>query len=313
MLNRIQTILLLASMFGFSALLGWLLWGLEGLLALLVVSTFLILFTPSISPTLIMGLYRGKRLSPHELPGLQTSLQTLAERSGLKTPDIYYIPSRVINAFAVGTPSRAGIAITDGLIHSLSLREATNVIAHELSHIRNNDLRVMSIADVFTRLTSTLSFFGQILLLVNLPLIVLGTMSINWLAIILLIFAPITSTLAQLGLSRTREYDADLNAARLTGDPEGLARALVKIDTLQGGWLERIFLPGHKQPDPSLIRTHPLTEDRVRRLLALKQSENFLGQHQDAHEDAHAHPLSHNFMNDRVTRHPKRHFSGLWH
>ena len=83
-------------------------------------------------------------------------------------------------------------------------------------------------------------------------------------------FAPTLSVLAQLGLSRTREYDADLNAAQLTGDPEGLARALVKIERVQGSWIERLFLPGRGVPEPSSLRTHPRTEDRVRRLMELQ-------------------------------------------
>jgi heat shock protein HtpX len=71
-------------------------------------------------------------------------------------------------------------------------------------------------------------------------------------------------------LSRTREYDADLNAARLTGDPGGLAQALARIERVQGGWFERIFLPGRHLPAPSLLRTHPPTEERIARLMALK-------------------------------------------
>jgi len=92
----------------------------------------------------------------------------------------------------------------------------------------------------------------------------------QWWAILLLIFAPNLSALAQLALSRTREYDADLNGVRLTGDPEGLARALAKIDRMQGGGLEQIFLPGRRVPEPSIWRTHPQTEERIARLMALK-------------------------------------------
>ncbi|HHO81737.1 MAG TPA: peptidase M48, partial [Halothiobacillus sp.] len=81
--------------------------------------------------------------------------------------------------------------------------------------------------------------------------------------------APTLSALAQLGLSRTREYDADLQAARLSGDPEGLARALIKIERMQGGWIERLFMPRRKTFLASLLRTHPTTEERVKRLMTL--------------------------------------------
>lgn len=76
--------------------------------------------------------------------------------------------------------------------------------------------------------------------------------------------------LVQLALSRTPEYGADLSGARLTGDPEGLARALAKIERLQGGWLERIFLPGRRVPEPSKLRTHPETEECIACLVTLK-------------------------------------------
>jgi len=309
-LNRIQTVLLLSTMFGFSALLGWLLWGQPGIVILIISILLLVLFTPNFSPRLIMRLYRGKQLTAGQIPELQIALQALAQRSGLKTPpDLYYIPSSVINAFAVGRPKRSSIAITDGLIRSLTLREAVNVVAHELSHIRNNDLRVMGIADIFTRLTNTLSLFGLVLLLLNLPLIILGEIGINWFAIVLLIVAPIFCTLAQLGLSRTREYDADLNAVQLTGDPEGLASALIKIDNVQGNWLERFFLPGRRQTAPSLIRSHPLTKNRVRLLLQLKDSEKL------SRKPVHNHsPLvPSNFFSGSTPRPARWHISGLWH
>ena len=162
--------------------------------------------------------------------------------------------------------------MTDGLLRELDPRELVGVLAHEVSHIRNNDLRVMGLADLFSRATGLLSFLGQLLLLLNLPLILIAEVAINWWAIALLVFAPSLSALAQLALSRTREFDADLNAARLTGDPDGLASALRKLEYIQGGWLERIFLPGRRAPQPSVLRTHPATDERVARLAQLKSA-----------------------------------------
>ncbi len=154
----------------------------------------------------------------------------------------------MLNAFAVGTRKHAAIAVTDGLVRQLDMRELVGVVAHEISHVRNNDLWVMGLADMFSRTTSILSLIGQFLLFLNLPLILLSQVTVNWFAIFLLIFAPNLSALAQLALARTREFDADLNAARLTGDPDGLASALVKIERAQGGWLERIFMPNRRVP-----------------------------------------------------------------
>jgi len=101
----------------------------------------------------------------------------------------------------------------------------------------------MNLADTLTRVTANLSFLGQIILFINLPLILMTGEGVSWLAILLLVFAPTLSALLQLALSRTREFDADLGAAELTGDPEGLASALAKLEAHQRGWLRRILLP----------------------------------------------------------------------
>jgi heat shock protein HtpX len=270
-LNRTQSLFLLAAMAGFLALLGWLLWGSDGVVALLVVGVMGMLLHPTASPRWLMRLYGASRIRPDDAPALWTVASRLAERAHLPARlDLYYVPSGMLNAFAVGTRKDSAIAVTDGLLRQLSLREVASVLAHEISHVRNNDLWVMGLADMFSRVTSMLSLVGQFLLVLNLPLMLLSAAPVDWFAVLLLIFAPTLSALAQLALSRTREYDADLNAARLTGDPDGLIRALAKIEQVQGGWLERIFMPGRRIPEPSLLRTHPETRERIARLMALK-------------------------------------------
>jgi len=227
-INRLQTLALLIFLAGYLALLGWILWGGDGIFLLIVFGVVLVLFSPTSSPQLVMRLYRARPISKNEAPQIYQALNELSRRAGLNyLPAPYYLPTNVINAFAVGTREKSAIAITDGLIRTLDWRELVGVLAHELSHIRNNDIRVMGLADMASRFTSTLSTIGQILLLLNLPLILFSEHHINWWAVLILLFAPQISALAQLGLSRVREYDADLNAALLTGDPEGLARALV--------------------------------------------------------------------------------------
>lgn len=269
--NRLQSLLLLLLMGGFLALVGWLLWGRDGVALLVTLGVVLLLVNPGATPWLIMRMYGALQLSPQQAPVLHSALQELSARAGLAhIPRLFYIPSRSVNAFALGKRDNAAIALTDGLLRTLDSRETVAVLAHELSHIRSNDLKVMGIADLFSRLTSLLSLFGTLLLIMNLPLLLWGAVHINWFAILVLIFAPHLSALAQLGLSRTREYDADLNAVGLTGDAEGLARALVKIEQRGGHLLERILLPGRRVPEPSLLRTHPPSEERVRRLRSLE-------------------------------------------
>jgi heat shock protein HtpX len=211
----------------------------------------------------------------------------------------------VVNAFTVGRADQSAIAVTDALLRVLNSREVVAVLAHEISHVRSNDIWVMSLADMFSRMTSLLSMFGLLLLFVSLPLAMLAEVSINWFAIALLIVAPNLSALAQLGLSRTREYEADLNAVRLTGDPEGMASALVRIERASGAWLERIFLPGRGIPDPSLLRSHPSTESRIGRLRELVPHDNY---HAPADwvpdVQRHARPAA---------RAPRWHLNGLWY
>lgn len=308
--NRMQSLVLLATMGAFLALLGWLLWGADGILVLLLVGVLGVLFNPAVSPRLVMRLYGARLIAPHKVPALRSIMERLTMRAKLPhVPDLYYVPSRMLNAFAVGTREHAAIAVTDGLLRQLELREVAGVLAHELSHIRNNDLWVMGLADMFSRGTSMLSLVGQLLLLLNLPLILFSDVVINWFAILLLIFAPTLSALAQLALSRTREYSADLNAARLTGDPDGLARALAKIERMQGGWLERVFMPGRRIPEPSLLRTHPQTKERIARLMALKPQLPTVDQELLA---GPALRLTSTFGRP-VVRPPGWHISGLWH
>ncbi len=308
--NRLQSLLLLSVMGGFLALLGWLLWGASGIIWLLMPVLVLILFNPFASPELLMRLYRATPLTPEQAPALYESLRELCRRAKLShVPTLYYLPSRMVNAFAIGTQKRAAIAVTDGLLRNLDSREAVAVLAHELSHIQHNDMWVMGLADLFSRLTSTLSLFGQFLLLLNLPLLMFSNAGINWFAILILIFAPSLSALAQLGLSRTREYDADLNAALLTGDPEGLARALIKIERQQGSFLEQIILPGRRIPEPSLLRTHPPTAERIRRLRELQLPRGTT----PPLPPSQASLTPGSMLNHPVTRPPRWHISGLWH
>jgi len=269
--NLLQSTLLLGAM---ALLCGWLarLVGGDGFMWLalgLLAAGYL--FNPQLSPWLLLRLYGARPIDPRAAPQLYAVLRLLAERAGLPhLPTLFYLPSNVMNAFATGSRARAAIALSDGLLRRMELRELAGVLGHEVSHIRHQDLRVMGFADLVSRLTQLLSMVGQLLLLVSLPLLLFGGYPIPWLPILLLLAAPTPSALAQLALSRSREYDADLGAALLTGDPEGLASALQKMEIYQGRVVEQILFPGQRLPDPSLLRTHPPTSERIRRLLELR-------------------------------------------
>ena len=267
----IHSLLLFVGMLGLLATLGWVVAGVEGLVGVFVSGGILMLVGLRVSPALVLRLYGARPLSPPEAPTLFRVVTALAARAELaRVPALYYQPSRIINAFAVGRHDDSAICLSDGLLRALNQEELMGVLAHEISHIRNNDRWMMGLADAVSRLTRMLSWIGQLLLLLNLPMLILGGETFPWLIVLPLIGAPILSVFLQLALSRTREYDADLGAATLTGNPRGLAKALAKMERLRGTWLERLLLSGRRLPEPSVFRTHPDSADRIHRLLELE-------------------------------------------
>lgn len=307
--NRLHSVILLSGMTLLLALCGWVFAGIEGVLWAIGLGAGSLLFASPFSPELTLRLYGARQLHPHEAPELFQALRRISERAGLpQTPKLYYVPSRMLNAFAIGSERHFAVCLTGGLLQHLTFRELTGVIAHEVSHIRNNDLWLMGLADIISRLTGTMSLAGMLLLGLSLPLMLLEQTSVPWLLIALLLFAPTLAALLQLGLSRTREYAADLDAAALTGDPRGLASALVKLERLQGGLLETLFLPGRRVPDPSLLRTHPPTRRRIERLLSLEQHPGTSPERHVDEPSAHVSP----YLVGRLAP-PRWHTTGLWY
>jgi heat shock protein HtpX len=272
--NELQSALLVGGLGLVTAFSVWLLWGAMGVALTLVAVGLVYAFAPRLPPEIVMRVFRARPLDPGHGDQVLDVLQQLASRAGLSNqPKLYVIPSMTLNAFASGTPDRAIIAVTEGLLRGLTLRELAGVLAHEVSHIRNNDLAVMSLADVMTRLMQALSYLAIILAVLNLPAMLLGDSDVSLLALVLLYLSPTIGSLLQLALSRTREYDADFEGAQLTGDPAGLAAALAKLERHQGSFWEDMALPvpGRRIPQPSLLRSHPPTEERIARLEALER------------------------------------------
>lgn len=268
--NRLQTLLLICLLVGISLLAGWLLLGKDGLWIVILATIIILLIEPAAASRLTLALYRARPIAPHEAPELCRIVAFLAARADLThVPTLYYVASPMVNAFTVGKRREASIALTDGLLRCLSSREIAGVLAHETAHITNGDLFVMGLADYISRLTSVFALVGQILLFFAIPSILLGYATINWPVLLLLVFSPHLAVLLQLGLSRVREFNADLKAIQLTGDPEGLALALAKIERVSRSWRAWV-LPGWGNPEPSWLRTHPATEERIRRLLTMR-------------------------------------------
>jgi heat shock protein HtpX len=304
--NILQSAVLIAGMTVLVGVLGWVVGGARGLVWALFLGVLALAVSPKISPRVVLRLYGAQPVHPHQAPRIYAVLAELSQRAGLPAvPTLYYVPSRMLNAFAVGRREASAVAVTDGLLRGLSLREIAGVLAHEISHIRHSDMWVMGLADVVSRVTGALSLAGQFLLLLNLPLLLLGQVTVPWLAVALLIGAPSITALMQLALARNREYDADLGAVALTDDPHALASALRKLEERRGGWLERVLLPGRGVPDPSLLRTHPATEQRIRRLLSLTPASPPVPPRGDT-EPARVSDLG------PVHRRPRWHATGIW-
>lgn len=284
--NRLHTLGVIAAMLGMTALLGHILAGPEGLVWAVVLALATLFVSPRLSPGMVLRFYRARPLGHVAAPRLNALAVELAREAGLRTaPRLYLIDSAVPNAFTVGGPDDAALAMTQGALSGMSFRELRAVMAHEISHIRHNDLGVTALADVFSRVTSLFSALGQILLLVNLPLVLTGRLAVPWSAVLVLLGAPLVSGLLQLALSRRREYDADLGAVELTGDPRGLAMALAKLEARQNTLMRRLLGPGAKTLDAALLRTHPAGRDRIARLLELERDYEVRPSASDAYRD----------------------------
>lgn len=267
--NALQGLALLTGMALVFAVIAWLFFGGTGLLAVVLAGLVLGLVRPRVPTGWVLRMYGARPLPAHAAPGLHRAVAVLAEQAGLRRPPrIYYVASPLTNAFATGAGDDAAVAVTDGILRLLTGRQLVGVLAHEISHIRAGDTRVMNVSDAIARMTHALAYLGMWLVPLTLPLTLTGDLR-PLLTGVALVVLPLVTTLLQLGLSRSREYDADLAAAALTGDPEGLASALEALERSQGGIWERLMVPHRRSPDPALLRSHPPTAERTRRLRAL--------------------------------------------
>lgn len=269
--NVFQTVIILLVMFSLFIAVGFFLSGTVGMLWALFFGLMMWIISPRISPQVVLRMYGAIPLHPSHAPGLYSITRELAERAQIMPPRLYYIPTAHTNAFSVGTMRNSAIAISDGLLRRLNAREITVVLAHEISHIRHGDLKIMNLADAISKFTDVFSSIGIFLLLLYIPLSMMMDVIIPLSIILLLMCAPTCSALLQLALSRSREYDADLGAVELTGDPLSLASALKKLEYYPIRIFDFLPFPKRRDAVPSILRTHPVTQKRIDRLIELAQ------------------------------------------
>jgi heat shock protein HtpX len=228
----------------------------------------LLLLDPAPGDLLFRHAFGAVRLSPIQAPDLFALLTVLARRAGLgRPPELYLIPSSILQAMAAGSRRAPAIAVTLGLLRTLPHRELMAVLAHEVAHIRHGDVLVLRLATAAATLTRGMAGLGVVLLLLFLPALwAIGSVP-SPVLVLLLAGAPLLGDLLTLSLSRRRELLADAGAVELTGDAKALAEALARIWRLQGDDWERLATRGAGWI--RWFRSHPTVRERIAALRAM--------------------------------------------
>ncbi|MBT6145150.1 MAG: M48 family metalloprotease [Gemmatimonadetes bacterium] len=272
---RLQSLVLMAGLVALFAITGYWLFGWLGGAMILALAIAVNWLGVDGARDAVLRLHGARPLARHEAPGIYRLVEDLAERAGIPMPVLAIYPSQAPNAFAIAARRRDPvIAVSTELLRLLPPREVRGVLAHEVTHLRNKDSALSLMAGVFTQVIGVLSQTIGLLLFLGLLLGALPGQQL-WPALLVALVAPALATLLQAGLQRTRERLADLEAARLTGDPRGLAAALHRLQQYSRylrGWLGRFRFLYTADTDrgTSWLRTHPPTAQRVRELLALE-------------------------------------------
>jgi len=278
-MEQFKTFLLLGSLSVVLVFIGGYLGGQTGMFIALLMAGGMNFYAYYFSDTAILKHYNATEVDPREAPMIYRVVERLAERAHLPMPKVYIIHDPIPNAFATGrNPQHAAVAITTGLLELLDEEEVEGVMAHELSHVAHRDILVATVA---ATIAGAIAFIANMLQLGAM----FGRNNRNGnplLMIVMAILLPIAATVIQMTISRSREFMADAGAARLTGHPEWLQNALVKLTNynhtgeVQGATPENAHMfiispfDGKNFSFSNLFRTHPTTEQRLERLEALK-------------------------------------------
>jgi len=278
-MNTIKTFILMAALTALFMIGGQVMGGQQGLIIALVMALGLNFFAYWNSDKMALAMNRARLVTSEEAPELHKTVEKLAGRAGLPKPKVYIVNSRTPNAFATGrNPEHAAVAVTTGILETLTRQELEGVLAHELGHVRNRDILISSIAAVMAGAISYLATMAQWAMIFGggrgrdngggNPLATL----------FMIILAPLAAALIQMAISRSREYLADEAGAEISGHPESLAGALHKL-SLYNKQVPMQVNPASAQMyivNPlaggglaGLFSTHPPIEERIRRLMAM--------------------------------------------
>ncbi|MES2165637.1 MAG: zinc metalloprotease HtpX [Pseudomonadota bacterium] len=275
-MSYFKTAVLLAGLTALFMGVGYLIGGAGGAVVALVIAAATNMFAYWNSDRMVLSMHGAQEADERSAPELVRLVAELAGRAQLPMPKVYLMDNPQPNAFATGRdPHHAAVAVTTGLLQMLNREELAGVIAHELAHIKNHDTLIMTITATIAGAISMIAQFGMFF----------GGNRDNGPGIIgslaMMILAPLSATIVQMAISRTREYSADNMGARICGQPMSLASALLKIDNaahqIPNMDAERspatahmfIINPLSGQGMDNLFSTHPSTENRVRELQRL--------------------------------------------
>ncbi|MFQ5675478.1 MAG: zinc metalloprotease HtpX [bacterium] len=269
-MNMLKTTFLMALLTVLLVFVGNAIGGQNGAMMAFILAAGMNFFSYWYSDKLVLRTYRAREVSEAEAPQLYTMVRRLSQQARLPMPKVYIIPNDTPNAFATGRdPEHAAVAVTEGIMRLLREDELEGVLAHELTHIKNRDILVGSVAATIAGAINMLYYFG---------LFFGGSDDEDgnpFVGLLMIIVAPIAAMLIQMAISRSREFGADRGGAEICGKPLSLASAL---ENLERG-VERIPMkatptsahmfivsPLRGGGIASLFSTHPSTEERVRRL-----------------------------------------------
>jgi heat shock protein HtpX len=278
MMNGIRTTLLLASLTGLMLLIGGALGGRGGMMIALLFSLVMNFGSYWYSDKIVLRMYHAKEVTPAESPELYGIVRGLVDRAKMPMPRVYIVDTPMPNAFATGRdPSHAAVAATTGIMRILDYDELEAVMAHELSHVRNRDTLISSVAATIAGVITFVANMAQWSLIFGGGNDDDGGNIVGIIAMAIL--APIAALIIQMAISRSREFGADAGAAELSGHPMALARALSKLEQAAGRApadvnpsTAHMFIvnPLKGGTMASLFSTHPSTEERIKRLSAMQ-------------------------------------------
>ena len=279
MFNLMKTAILMAAITALFMAIGSLLGGRSGMMLALAVAVAMNFFSYWFSDTMVLKMYKAQQVDETSAPQFYGMVRELAQKAGLPMPKVYLIDEDAPNAFATGrNPEHAAVAATTGILRSLSERELRGVMAHELSHVKHRDILISTVSATMSGAISMLANFAMFFGGRNSE----GRSSNPIVGILVMLLAPLAASLIQMAISRAREFEADRSGAEISGDPQSLASALQKIQRISQGLpletTERhpetaqmmIINPLSAGGLRGLFSTHPSTEERVERLLAMR-------------------------------------------